>query len=289
MGRVLCVQGHFKKSVQLFDETIPLLEATKNRHEMLFAYSYRGGARTCLGRYAAGMSDINGALEIARLSHDQNAEAMAYIGLCFIQLIAGEYAEGVASASKALKIAEKTGDALFQYASNSFIAWGTFRLGKPNESLPYWAAAHEIAKSLGGRLLFGEWFAAVEAEALLESGDSEAGLRRAEEALTLAQTSGSIIGEALSECAIGRALAATTSRLGEAQAHLSKGSEILEAIGARYDLVRAVLAEAEIRLSCNDRSGAAVALEKAVMLSHECQLEREESIARALLTKIGTA
>jgi len=288
MGRVLCVQGHFKKSVQLFDEAIPLLEATKNRHEMLFAYSYRGGARTCLGQYAAGMSDINGALEIARLSHDQNAEAMAYIGLCFIQLIAGEYTEGVASARKALKVGERTGDALFRYASNSFIAWGTFRLGKPNESLPYWAAAHEIAKSLGGRLLFGEWFAAIESEALLESGDPEAGLRKAEEALALSQTSGSIIGEALAECAIGRALAAINARLGEAQVHVSKASEILEEIGARYDLARAVLAEAEVRLSCNDRSGAAVALEKAMMLSHECQLEREESIARALLTKVGT-
>ena len=154
--------------------------------------------------------------------------------------------------------------------------------------MPYWAAAREIAKALGGRLLFGEWFAAVEAEALLESGDPEAGLRRAEEALALSQASESIIGEALAECAIGRALAATNSRLGEAQAHLSKASEILEAIGARYDLARAVLAEAEVRLACNDRSGAAATLEKAATLSHECQLEREESIARALMARLGS-
>ena len=287
LGRVLFVQGHFKKSLQLFDEAIPLLEAAKNRHEMLSAYMFRGAARTCLGRYAAGMSDLNGALEIARSSRDQNAETLAYTGLSFVQLIAGEYAEGVASARKALELAEKTGDAIFRYSSNSFLAWGALRLGKPDESLPYWAAAHEIAKALGGRLLFAEWFAAVEAEALLESGDPEAGLRRAEEALALSQASGSIIGEALAECAIGRAQAATNSRLGEAQAHLSKASEILEAIGARYDLARAVLAEAEVRLACNDHSGATAALERAVALCHECQLEREESIARALMARLG--
>jgi len=78
------------------------------------------------------------------------------------------------------------------------------------------------------------------------------------------------------------------ARLGEAQSHLVRGSEILETIGARYDLARALLAEAEVRLACDDRTGAAVTLEKAATISHECQLEREESIARALLMKLGT-
>jgi len=67
---------------------------------MLMAYSYRGCVRTCLGRYAAGMSDINGALEIAHSSHDQNAIAMGYAALSFSQLIAGEYMEGIASAAR---------------------------------------------------------------------------------------------------------------------------------------------------------------------------------------------
>jgi class 3 adenylate cyclase/tetratricopeptide (TPR) repeat protein len=288
MGMAFCVQGNFKKSLQLFDEAIPLLEAAKNWHEMLLAYIYRGAARTCLGRYAAGMSDINGALEIARSSHDQNAETLAYSGLSFIQLIAGDYTEGVASARKALDVAGKTGEAIFRYASNSFLAWGTLRLGKPSESVPYWAAAREIAKPLGGRLVLGEWFAAIEAEALLESGDPQAGLCKAEEALALSQGSGSSIGEALANSVIGRALAGLNSRLGEAQAYLSKASEILEAIGARYDLARALLGEAQVRLACNDHCGGAAAVEKAVALSHECQLEREESIARALMANLGS-
>jgi class 3 adenylate cyclase/tetratricopeptide (TPR) repeat protein len=288
IARVLFVQGHFKKSLQLLDEAIPLLEAAKNRHEMLFAYIYRGGARTCLGRYAGGMSDINGALEIARSSRDQNAEAMAYTGLSIIQLVAGEYAEGVASAHKLLEVAEKTGDAMFRYASNSLLAWGTIRLEKPSESLLYWAAAHEIVKaSGGGRLLFAEWFTAIEAETLLEAGETEAGLRKAEEALTFAQISGSIIGEALAERAIGRVLVSTPPRQGEAHSHLIRASELFESIGAKYDLARAMLAQAEALLACNDRSNAAMALEKAATIAHECQLEREESIARALLVKLG--
>ncbi len=288
IGQALSVQGNFRKSLQFFDEAIPLLEAAKEQHEILMAYSYRGCVRTYLGRYAAGISDINGALEIAHASRDQNAIAMGYAALSFSQLVAGEYTEGIESAGKLSEVAERIGADIFRYGSNGLLAWGTLRLGKPNESLPYWAAANEIAKSLGGRLLFGEWFAAVEAEALLESGNPEAGLRRAEEALALSQTAESVIGEALAECAIGRNLAATPVRCDEAQSHLTRGSGILEAIGGRYDLARALLAEAEVRFACNDRPGAAATLEKAVMISRECQLEREESIARSLLMKLGT-
>jgi tetratricopeptide (TPR) repeat protein len=89
IGRVLFMQGQFKKSQQLLDQAIPLLETANNRHEMLFAYMYRGSARACLGDYSDGLSDLNGALGIARLSQDQNAEAMAHTGLALIHLVAG--------------------------------------------------------------------------------------------------------------------------------------------------------------------------------------------------------
>lgn len=286
IGRVLCIQGHFAKSLQLLDEAIPSLQAAKNRHEMLFAYMYRGCARTCLGHYAAGMSDLNGALEIARSSHDQNAEAMAHIGLAVIQLVAGEYVEGIESARKALEVAEKSGDAMYRYAACSFLGWGHVRLGRPTESLPHWDAAHKAAKPLGGQLLMGEWFAAFEAEGLLESGDVAAGLRRAEEGLSLSQSGGSIIGEALNECSLGRALAATPSRSNEAPGHMRKASELFEAIGAKFDLTRSLLEEGKVLLACDDRTGAAKTLEKAITLSHECQLDREEAIARNLMSQL---
>jgi len=287
IARVLFMQGQFKESVQFLDQALPLLEAAQLGHEMLFAHMIRGIARTCLGHYAAGMSDLNGALEIARANRDQNAEAMAHTGLAIIQLVAGGYEEGVASAGKALEVAEKSGDAFFRYTTNSCIAWGTLRLGHPKESLPYWATGREAAKPMGGRLILGDWFAAFEAEALLGSGDPEAALRRAEEALALAQTAGSTIGEALAECAIGRALAATVARREEAQGHVAKATELLETMGAKYDLARAILAQTEVHLACGDRAAAAPALKKAAAICHEYQLTREELGARALMSQLG--
>ena len=81
----------------MLNQAIPLLEREKNQHETLFAYIHRGIAQTWLGHYPAGLSDVNRTLEIARSSGDQNAEVMARAGLALIQVLAGEYADGIAS------------------------------------------------------------------------------------------------------------------------------------------------------------------------------------------------
>lgn len=287
IGRVLFMQGRFRESLQMLDDAIPLLELEKNRHELLFAYIHRGMAQSCLGHYAAGLSGLNRTLEIARSSRDQNAEVMAHAGLAFAQVLAGEYGEGIASAHEALAIAEKSGDTFFRYALNGFIAWGTSGLGKASESLPYWSAATEAARPLGGRLLLGEWFAALEAEALIEAVDPAAGLRRAQEALDLSQNTESLIGEALAERAIGRALAVGEESQQEALLHLTRSVGICEEIGARFELVRSLLAQGAAYLGCDNRTEAATTLTKAQAMARECQLEREESIAQDLLARLA--
>jgi tetratricopeptide (TPR) repeat protein len=289
IGRVLFMQGQFKKSEQLLDQAIPLLEAANNRHEVLFAYMYRGSSRACLGNYSDGLSDLKGALDMAHRSQDQNAEAMAHTGLALVHLVSGKYAEGMESAQTALAVAEKSGDAMFRYSTNSFVAWGLAALGNSAESLEHWSAAREAAKPLGGRLLLGEWFAAIESETWLQSGNAEAALNKAEEALTLAKVAGSAIAEGLAERALGRTLTVIPERASEAVAHLSKSCVLLEKIGAKYDLARATLAQAKAELACSDRSAAAATLKKAVSLAHECNLEAEESAALTLLGEVGDA
>ena len=284
-GRVLCFQGRFKESLQMLNQAIPILESERNQHETLFAFIHRGVAQTWLGHYPAGLADVNRSLEIARFSRDQNAEVMAQTGLAIIQVVAGEFADAIASAREGLAVAAKSGDALFRYPLNSLIAWGTFGLGNARESLSYWAAAAEAAKVLGGRLLLGELFAAVEAESLVEAGDPATGLRRAYEALALSQEIESIIGEAQAERAIGRAIAAGNEDREEALPHIKRSLDICESIGAKFEVVRGLLAQSEAVLACGNPSEAATILTKALDMAREYQLEREESIALALLAR----
>ena len=288
-GRVLLMQGRFREALEMLSQAIPLLEREKSQHETLFAYVHRGMAQTWLGHYPAGLSDVNRALEIACFSRDQNAEVMARTGLTIIHVLAGEYADGIASAHEALVVAEKSGDTFFRYALNAFIAWGTFGLGRARESLPYWEAARQAVKAFGGRLLLGEWFAALEAESLIEAVDPATGLRRAQEALALSQETESVIGEALAERAIGRAIAASGENQAEALPHIKKSLEICENIGARFEIVRGLLAKGEALLACDNRAEAAKTLTQAQAMARECQLEREESIALALMARIDKA
>ncbi len=288
LGVTFAVQGRFRESLRLLDQTIPLLEAAKDNHETLLAYSYRGCALTCLGRYADGLADMNKALAAACAANDLNGMAMAHCALAFSRLVAGEYDEGMESSRRLLEISEKTGADVFRYGSHAMLAWGAFRLGQPNEARPYWNEAHEIAKALGGRIFFAEWFGAIEAEFVLQYDDPATGLRAAQEALVLSQGAGSVIGEGLTECTIGKALAKHPGRGHEACSHVMNGMHILEEIGAQYDLARATFTEAEVRSACGDRSGARKAAERAVTLLHACHLAKEESMARTLVAALAS-
>ena len=163
------------------------------------------------------------------------------------------------------------------------------QLGNARESLAYWAAAKEAAKALGGRLLLGEWFAALEAESLVDAGDPVAGLRLAQEALELSRSTESSIGEALAERAIGRAIAAGTDRQAKALPHIKRCLEICQRIGARFEVVRALLAQGAALLACGNPNEAATILAEALTMARECQLEREESIALALMARVNKA
>lgn len=290
IGRVLVSQGQFAKAYQLLDRAVPLFEATRNRHELLFACLYRGVCRACLGDYPAGFAELAQVLKTAQESRNQNAETMAYTALAMIHVTAGKYHEAMGAAQAALAVAEKSGDTLFRYSSNSFMAWALTGLGEYQRALKHWSAAYEAARPLGGRLLLGEWLAAIESNTLLGAGDIPASLKKGEEALGVAKAASSVIAEALSESAIGNALAAgPTPDHKNAEAHLARSLSLLETIGAKFDLARVSLTLGRVRIKRKDWEGASMLLRQASSLASHCSLHMEETEAQNLLKEIETA
>jgi tetratricopeptide (TPR) repeat protein len=191
------------------------------------------------------------------------------------------------AAQAALAVAEKSGDTMFRYSSNSFMAWALTRLGEHQRALEHWSAAHEAARPLGGRLLLGEWLAAIESDTLLGAGDIPSALKKAEEALAIAKAAGSIIAEALSESAIGNALAAgPTPDYKNSETHLERSLSLLESIGAKFDLARVSVALGRVRIGRKDWDGALQMLQQASSLASHCSLQVEEATARNLLKEI---
>jgi tetratricopeptide (TPR) repeat protein len=270
--------------------SVPLLEATKNRHELLFACLYRGVSRVFLGDYAAGAAELDQVLKMAQASRNQNAEAMVQTALAMTRLVAGKYSEAMGAAQAALAVAEKSGDTMFCYSSNSFMAWALTGLGEHQRALEHWAAAHKALRSLGGRILFTDWWVAIESGTLLGAGDIPAALKKGEEALVMAKATGSLIAEALSESAIGNALAAGSAPDHKnAEAHLARSLSLLESIGAKFDQARVSLALGRVRIRLKDWEGAAKQLQQAASLASDCSLQMEEAKARDLLKEIETA
>jgi tetratricopeptide (TPR) repeat protein len=290
IGRVLILQGQFAKAYQLLDRSAPLLEAMQNRHELLFARLYRGVARACLGDYAAGDAELAQVLKMAQASRNQNAETMVFTAFAMIHVTAGKYQKAMEAARAALAVAEKSGDTMFRYSSNSFMAWALTRLGEHQRALEHWSAAHEAARPLGGRLLLGEWLAAIESDTLLGARDIPAALKKGEEALTIAKAAGSIIAEALSESAIGNALAAGSAPDYEnAAVHLERSLVLLESIGAKFDLARVSVALGRVLAGRKDWEGARQMLQQASSLASQCSLNMEEATAQKLLKEIESA
>jgi len=290
IGRALAAQGRFSEGRDLLEKAIPLLDAAEHRHERLFACLYHGTCRACQGDYAGGAAELHQVVQTARAGRNQNVEGLAHSLAALIRLVAGKYEEAIEAARVALEVAEQSGDAVYRYSSNSFMAWALTGLGEYEHALEHWSAAHRAVRPLGGHLLLGEWFAAIESGTLLASGDAFPALKKGEDALAAAKAVGSLIAEALAESAIGNALAAGPEPDYEhAETHLARGLSLLESIGARYDFARVSLALGQVRIARKDWDGASRALQQAASAASQCALHTEEAKARDLLKEIETA
>ncbi len=281
IGRALFMQGDFTRARQLLEQAIPLLEAAKNHREILFAYIYRGGARTALGDFAGGSADITHALKMARAARNQNAETMAQTGFALIKLIAGRHAEAMVHAREALLVAEKTGDAMFRYSSNAFMAWGLTGIGDHARAVVHWKAAHEAATPLGGYLLLGDWLAAMESETYCEQRNWTVAVEKAQLAIAMARSAGSVIAEGLALRVLG-CIEAGQSHWPEAEDYLAKSASLFEKINARFDLARTVLCQGKVAAAKKDPAAATEFFQRAIELAGSCGLQREENNARSL-------
>lgn len=282
IGRALFMQGNFAKAQQLLEQAMPLLEAAKNHRELLFAHIYRGGACTALGDFAGGSADITSALKMARTARNQNAETMAQTGFALIKLIAGRYAEAMVHAREALLVAEKSGDAMFRYSSNAFMAWGLTGMGDCAKAQTHWTAAHEAAKPLGGQLLLGDWLKAMEAETFCEQRNWTAATEKAQQAVAMAKSTGSVIAEGLAERVLG-CIEAGQLRWPEAEAHLAASAALLQSINAKFDLTRTLLCQGKVAVGKQNNEAAASFIQRAIEMAGACGLQREENTARCLM------
>jgi hypothetical protein len=263
------------------------LEQTHDDQEWILAVGFRGVALTMLGDCAAGIAEAERSLAHATGSNTLTGIALAHGALGLAHFFGDARPEGVAHARTMIEIAVQSGDRLYAYLAFGFIAWDEVREGKCRDAEKDFAQANAIAKEIGARLLFADWFAAARAEYALRCG-------RVEKAMTLAATvsqrahrNGCLFAEGIAERIRGQALAGLpTPRLDGAQVHLDRSLAKLEEGGARLEAARTRVALSQVLARSGDAPGAREQLEQAAAQFQKSGLIEELEQTKLLIDSL---
>jgi len=118
-------------------------------------------------------------------------------------------------------------------------------------------------------------------EGYLRLGDLARAQAMLEEFLTICREGGYRHGEGLVERILGEVV--TPDDPAAAAAHLDAAVRLFEEVGARDELARTLVAQAELRRQAPDPTGARSLLERALALFEECGTIDEPARIRALL------
>ncbi|MBI5291601.1 MAG: AAA family ATPase [Chloroflexi bacterium] len=277
-GRALMGQGRFQQARALLAQALDPLEQVGNLSEWVLTQAYFGGALAALGEVQAGLQAGQRALERARASHNLTGESASQIILGFSYFHGGDYAAMLEAARAAVQVAEQSGDRLYLYFGHGFCAWAQTHLGCARDAIASMNRCDEVGRSMGGRLLIGDWIAAIKAEIARGAGLPVQAAALAERAVAVAREAGGLFAEGMAQHTWALALAAfDPPRLDEAETRLAAGLQALEAgqsrpLAARLHATWAALARAR-----GDVSAAREHLRLALAQLEACGLTNEEA------------
>ena len=145
----------------------------------------------------------------ARATQDPHCLALAYTQVAMMDLLGGNFPAMLEASRACLQAAEACGDQVYVYLGQGFRAWAESRLGDQATAQASLVSLRAVGRSLGGRLSYSDWFAAMEAEIALNAGRVAEACALAEQAVTHARAVGGIFAEGLAQRVWGQALART--------------------------------------------------------------------------------
>lgn len=284
IGRGLALQGRFGEAQSYLRVGAARLDKFATNHEWLLSVGSLGVCSAAGGDIATGVAHGQRALDGALQVNTLTGIALAHLWLSLIYHMGGDPVRGAAECDSILDIAEEAGDRLLIYAAHGLLATAQSRLGNHQAAFENLEKSERIAKQLGGRLVFHEWFAASAAEVALNAGLLDSALQRAEQGLEVAREAGSIYAEGIVQRVWGQALGASGSPEQQGlDQHFVASLDAFDAGDARLEAARTHVAWARILRERGNVTGAREHLEKAAAQFRVSGLERELAGTRELM------
>jgi tetratricopeptide (TPR) repeat protein len=257
MGRAMVAQGLFGGALPLLEQAVASMERLGNVTEWISAQGYLGVALAAVGRHAEGVAAGEAAIRRSIEISSPTALSISYVYFFAVHLMAGDVARMLETSRDTIRSAERSGDRLALYVGHGDAAWAECRRGDHAAAAEHMARCHEVAETLGGRLVIADWFAAAGAEMALRAGYPPEATALAEEAVAFARSMGGTFGEGLAHQVWGEAAAAADPpRMDEAEEHFAAARELFATGEARLPAAHLQLAWGRLLLA---RGGAAAA------------------------------
>ncbi|HUR32468.1 MAG TPA: protein kinase [Vicinamibacterales bacterium] len=207
IGRAQCLQGHFPQAEERLRRVLPLLEDQQNWGEYIWARGFLGLAVAARGSYADGLAHATEALTLSKRLKFGTGIAASHILLWGVHLQGSDAAAMLQYASVVQSIANQAGDLMYVYLAHGMLSWAHYLLDDLVKAREEMARSKGVREQLGSHGLITDWFEALEAEILVDAGESEAGVRQAERAIAVAKESDGVFAAGIAFRALARGLA----------------------------------------------------------------------------------
>jgi predicted ATPase len=283
IGRTLVAKGEFRRAEPLLAEAIQALEESYDEHEWIMAMGMHGIAAAAQGDYRRGVAAGESALTHAREAANLTGMALAHMALSIIHIFGGMPALALVHTRAGLETAARSGDRLHTYAAYGFQGWAQLREGQCAQATSSLAQSAEIAQTLGGRLVFADWFTAARAEVALACGQVTESIALAQETARASEATESFFVAGLAYSVWAQALSAQNSNQDDVETHFATSLASFEKGGAHLEAARVRRTWGNRLKQCSEPERAREMYLRAVAQFELSGLERETAETRALL------
>lgn len=244
IGQAWVVQGYYNRAEPLLRQAIEPLEKIGNWLEWLRTAGFIGVALTIRGNRAAGLAQMQRVLKRAEEIKNPAGLATVRFFAGLMHFWAGDLDLTLEKTRQVIETTESSqGLLMYVYMSYGLSGWAHSRLGDHQTALDHFAKSKVFGRTMGGRLILADAFAAAEAEIFAASGHSEDAIKLAEAAVIINQAGGGIHAQALAEKAWATALSQLVPpHWDEAEKHLAISLQCLELGDSRLEAARTQVA-----------------------------------------------
>lgn len=179
IGAALLIDGNAIDAEPLLAPAIAPLDGLGDPFEWSRAVGYHGLSLVALGRYDAGVAELDRIRARAREIGQPSLLSAAYLMTGSTFLFSGDWPLAIDNLERTLEYAAETGDKVHLSFAWSGLGWAYSHLAEHARAESCQNEAQRIADTLGGRLMLNDWYRAGDAEIALLAGNADVAVDRA--------------------------------------------------------------------------------------------------------------